>query len=224
MSSSCAPSSQVHLCVQGVATIGRIICQDTSMISMLPEKLDCFPILPSSSRDRVSEMLSSNSIWQLRRLNCLSVAVALLFVLLDKDMESRWSLCVCVAEELWDLSCNRTPSLHPNATNAELLPNLTEDSSSSPTPSFIPPSMPSSAPKFQGASVVGVTGVTGVVAWTVSLCLVHMAPDPMMGKEGSDRSKEPFRFSCTLGPLFSKDKLRDWGGWCGWEWTGELAE
>lgn len=37
-------------------------CQDTSMISMLPEKLDCFPILPSSSRDRLSEMPSSNSI------------------------------------------------------------------------------------------------------------------------------------------------------------------
>lgn len=38
------------------------ICQDTSMISMLPEKLDCLPILPSSSRVRVSEMPSSNSI------------------------------------------------------------------------------------------------------------------------------------------------------------------
>lgn len=44
------------------------------MISMLPEKLDCLPILPSSSQERVSEMLSSNSIWQLRRLNCLSEA------------------------------------------------------------------------------------------------------------------------------------------------------
>ena len=38
------------------------ICQETSMISMLPEKLDCLPILPSSSRLRVSEMPSSNSI------------------------------------------------------------------------------------------------------------------------------------------------------------------
>lgn len=72
--------------------------------------------------------------------------------------------------------------------------------------------------------MVGVTGVTGVVAWTVSLCLVHMAPDPTVGKEGSDRSREPFRFSSRLGILLSSDKLRDCGGWCGWEWIGELAE
>ena len=43
------------------------------MISMLPEKLDWLPTLPSSSRDRFSDlMLSPNSIWQLRRLNCFS--------------------------------------------------------------------------------------------------------------------------------------------------------
>lgn len=60
--------------------------------------------------------------------------------------------------------------------------------------------------------MVGVTGVTGVVAWTVSLCLVHMAPDPTVGKEGRDRSREPFRFSSRLGVLLSSDKLRDCGG------------
>lgn len=47
-------------------------CQDTSMISMLPEKLDCLLILPSSSRALPSDMVSSNSIWQLLRLNCFS--------------------------------------------------------------------------------------------------------------------------------------------------------
>lgn len=72
--------------------------------------------------------------------------------------------------------------------------------------------------------MVGVTGVTGVVAWTVSLCLVHMAPDPTVGREGSDRSREPFMFSSRLGLLWSSDKLRDCGGWCGWGWTGELLE
>lgn len=62
MSSSRTPSVQVHLCPQGTGLTVSSICQDTSMISMLPEKLDCFPIFPSSSRDRVSEMPSSNSI------------------------------------------------------------------------------------------------------------------------------------------------------------------
>lgn len=62
LSSSCAPPNQVHVCPHGTAPVTSIICQETSMISMLPEKLDCFPIFPSSSRDRVSEMLSSNSI------------------------------------------------------------------------------------------------------------------------------------------------------------------
>lgn len=62
VSYSCPPSNKVQLCPQGTALIKSIICQDTSMISMLPEKLDCFPIFPSSSRDRVSEMPSSNSI------------------------------------------------------------------------------------------------------------------------------------------------------------------
>lgn len=47
--------------------------QETSMISMLPEKLDWLPTLPSSSRDLFSDMmLSPNSIWQLLRLNCFS--------------------------------------------------------------------------------------------------------------------------------------------------------
>lgn len=64
-------------------------------------------------------------------------------------------------------------------------------------------------------------GVTGVVAWTVSLCLVHMAPDPAVGTEGSERRREPFSFSSGLGLLRSSDKLRDCGGW---EWTGELPE
>lgn len=72
--------------------------------------------------------------------------------------------------------------------------------------------------------MVGVTGVTGVVAWTVSLCLVHMAPDPTVGTEGSERSREPFRLSSRLGLLRSSNKLRDCGGWFGWEWTGELPQ
>lgn len=47
--------------------------QETSMISMLPEKLDWLPTFPSSSRDLFSDMmLSPNSIWQLLRLNCFS--------------------------------------------------------------------------------------------------------------------------------------------------------
>lgn len=62
-----------------------------------------------------------------------------------------------------------------------------------------------------------------MVAWTVSLCLVHIAPDPTVGREGRDRSKEPFRFSSRVGLLLSSDKLRDWGGWCIW-WTGEVPE
>lgn len=61
--SLCALSSaRVRLRPRRAAPMAPTSCQDTSMISMLPEKLDCFPILPSSSRDRLSEMPSSNSI------------------------------------------------------------------------------------------------------------------------------------------------------------------
>lgn len=43
------------------------------MTSTLPEKLACLPRAASSSpRARPSTMPSSNSIWQLRRLNCVS--------------------------------------------------------------------------------------------------------------------------------------------------------
>lgn len=55
-------SARVRLRPRRAAPMAPTSCQDTSMISMLPEKLDCFPILPSSSRDRLSEMPSSNSI------------------------------------------------------------------------------------------------------------------------------------------------------------------
>lgn len=193
---------------------------------MLPEKLDCFPIFPSSSLDLVSEMPSSNSIWQLRRLNCFSDAGTLLLELVE--VESQWSLCVWDTKgfSLWDLSRNLAPSLHPNATYAELLPKRTDDSSPLPSlpPCSISPSPPSSAPKCQGASLVGVTGVTGVVALTVSLCLVHIAPDPRVGREGSERRGEPLIFSSRLGLLWSRDKLRVCGGWCGWEWTGEVPQ
>lgn len=45
------------------------------MTSTLPEKLACLPRAASSSlRARPSTMPSSNSIWQLRRLNCVSGA------------------------------------------------------------------------------------------------------------------------------------------------------
>lgn len=77
------PSDEVRFVPRREGKIISTICQETSMISMLPEKLDCLPILPSSSRVRVSEIPSSNSIWQLRRLNCLSAA---------GPPESRWSL------------------------------------------------------------------------------------------------------------------------------------
>lgn len=56
----------------------------------------------------------------------------------------------------------------------------------------------------------------------MSLCLVHMAPEPTVGTEGSERSREPFVFSPGL--LWSSVRLRDCGGWCGWERTGELPE
>lgn len=45
------------------------------MTSILPEKLDCFPSFPKSSLLLVVLMLSSNSIWQLLRLNCVSTCI-----------------------------------------------------------------------------------------------------------------------------------------------------
>lgn len=42
------------------------------MISMLPEKLDWLPTLTSSSRERLSDMPSPNSIWQERLFSCFS--------------------------------------------------------------------------------------------------------------------------------------------------------
>lgn len=52
----------------------NILCdsQDTSMISILPEKLDWLPTFPISSRERLSVIPSPNSIWQLRRFSCFS--------------------------------------------------------------------------------------------------------------------------------------------------------
>lgn len=47
------------------------------MTSILPEKLDCFPSFPKSSLLLVVLMLSSNSIWQLLRLNCVSTCITL---------------------------------------------------------------------------------------------------------------------------------------------------
>ena len=204
-----------------------IICQDTSMISMLPEKLDCFPIFPSSSRDRVSEMPSSNSIWQLRRLNCFSdagsaVVRAVGHGSLWTTTTAMWSpgglsvsaavrtspsgICLVTAR----LRCTQTPRMPSCSRTSPTIPLrlrllllllllLLHPPPTPPPPSSISP--PSTAPKCQGASVVGVTGVTGVVAWTVSLCLVHMAPEPAVGWEGSDRSREPFRFSSRAGAL-----------------------
>ncbi len=61
------------------------------MISRLPEKLDCLLIFPSSSLERVSDMPSSNSIWQLRRLNCLSAALEVGASSCQLPLESRGS-------------------------------------------------------------------------------------------------------------------------------------
>lgn len=58
------------------------------MISILPEKLAGFlPDLLSSSLACVSEIPSSNSIWQLSRLNCLSTTQLLL--LPEEDVEDK---------------------------------------------------------------------------------------------------------------------------------------
>lgn len=103
------------------------------MISMLPEKLDCLPSLPSSSRECVSEMPSSNSIWQLSRLNCLSTTLlppATEAAAADEE-EEEVSSCQLPRESLpsraLSRSCTRSSPeparpLQPKATYAELLP------------------------------------------------------------------------------------------------------
>lgn len=164
------------------------------MISMLPEKLDCLPSLPSSSRECVSEMPSSNSIWQLRRLNCLSTTLLPPAAEPLVEEEEEVSSCQLPLKSLpsWGLSLSCTRSspeparpLQPNATYAELLPKRSveeeatdeeEVSKLEPKSELSPDAGPQPTPRNQGHSPVG---VLGVVACAVSLCWVHAGLAPM---------------------------------------------
>lgn len=167
------------------------------MISMLPEKLDCLPSLPSSSRECVSEMPSSNSIWQLRRLNCLSTTLlppAAEPAVEEEEEEEEVSSCQLPRKSLpsWGLSLSCTRSspeparpLQPNATYAELLPkrsveeeaaDVEEVSELEPKSELRPDVGTQPTPRNQGQSPVG---VLGVVACDVSLCWVHAGLAPM---------------------------------------------